>query len=69
MHVILAPGGKCFYFQESKLYYDADLGCYYEYDYENRKYSLHSRVQLPEQEKEKTRKFRRRSSSPEYIGN
>lgn len=50
------------------MYYDADLSCYYEYDYENKKYSLHSRVQLPEQEKEKTRKFRRRSSSPEYIG-
>ena len=52
--------------QESKLYYDADLGCYYQYDFENKKYSVHSRVKLPEFEAAK--KGGRRSESPEYIG-
>ena len=51
--------------QETKLYYDPDLGCYYEYDYETKKYSFHSRVSLPEAPKEKKRK---RSSSPEFFG-
>ena len=34
--------------QESKLYYDADLGSYYHYDKDAKTYTLHSRVQLPE---------------------
>ena len=34
--------------QESKLYYDADLGCFYQYDYESKKYTVHSRVKLPD---------------------
>lgn len=53
-----------YYHQESKLYYDADLGCYYQYDYDSKKYSLHSRVKLPELED----KRRKRSSSPEFFG-
>ena len=30
------------------MYYDPDLGCYYQYDGEKKTYTLHSRVQLPE---------------------
>ena len=30
------------------MYYDPDLGSYYQYDGESKTYTLHSRVQLPE---------------------
>ena len=35
-------------FQRAKLYYDPDLGSYYQYDDQLRTYTLHSRVDLPE---------------------
>ena len=35
-------------FQRAKLYYDPDLGSYYQYDDQLKTYTLHSRVDLPE---------------------
>ena len=57
--------------QESKLYYDAELGCFYEYDYENKKYTVHSRVKLPDTEDREERKPKDvgtiSSSEEEYL--
>ena len=42
--------------QKSKLYYDPDLGSYYHYDKENKTYTLHSRVDVPELQMRKRKK-------------
>jgi hypothetical protein len=38
----------CSLFQRAKLYYDPNLGSYYQYDDQLKTYTLHSRVDLPE---------------------
>ena len=40
------------------MYYDPDLGSYYEYNGETKTYTLHSRVQLPELQMRKRKKER-----------
>ncbi len=57
--------------QESKLYYDPDLACYLQYDYDKKEYSVHSRLKLPPSEdKEKRNKHEdvEISSDEEFLG-
>ena len=40
----------CLFIKVNQLYYDAENGTYYIYDYDLKQYQVHSRVELPPQE-------------------